>query len=60
MANIMYYSRIIFTGDIMKRFTVLMLLSISLITGCNTVAGFGQDLKRLGDSMHRAGEKHGN
>ncbi len=42
----------------MKRFTILMLLAMILISGCHTVSGFGEDLNKLGDSLSRAGNKH--
>lgn len=32
----------------MKRLIVLVLLASTLLTGCNTARGFGEDIKHLG------------
>ncbi|WP_117266403.1 lipoprotein antitoxin entericidin A, partial [Klebsiella pneumoniae] len=34
----------------MKRLIVLVLLACTLLTGCNTARGFGEDIKHLGNS----------
>ncbi|STK76672.1 entericidin A [Escherichia coli] len=33
---------------------VLVLLASTLLTGCNTARGFGEDIKHLGNSISRA------
>ncbi|WP_152066155.1 lipoprotein antitoxin entericidin A [Escherichia coli] len=33
---------------------VLVLLASTLLTGCNTPRGFGEDIKHLGNSISRA------
>ncbi|HEB1803074.1 lipoprotein antitoxin entericidin A [Escherichia albertii] len=38
----------------MKRLILLALLASTLLTGCNTARGFGQDIKHLGNSISRA------
>ena len=38
----------------MKRLIVLVLLASTLLTGCNTARGFGEDIKHLGNSISRA------
>ena len=35
----------------MKRLIVLVLLASTLLTGCNTALGFGEDIKHLGNSI---------
>lgn len=35
----------------MKRLIVLVLLASTLLTGCNTARGFGEDIKHLGNSI---------
>ncbi|EMM4084567.1 lipoprotein antitoxin entericidin A [Shigella flexneri] len=37
----------------MKRLIVVLLAS-TLLTGCNTARGFGEDIKHLGNSISRA------
>ncbi|BCS63910.1 hypothetical protein EC51104_4925 [Escherichia coli] len=37
----------------MKRLIVLVLLASTLLTGCNTARGFGEDIKHLGNSISR-------
>ncbi len=37
-----------------KRLIVLVLLASTLLTGCNTARGFGEDIKHLGNSISRA------
>ncbi len=36
------------------RLIVLVLLASTLLTGCNTARGFGEDIKHLGNSISRA------
>ncbi|RLY59406.1 lipoprotein antitoxin entericidin A [Escherichia coli] len=38
----------------MKRLIVLVLVASTLLTGCNTARGFGEDIKHLGNSISRA------
>jgi predicted small secreted protein len=41
----------------MKRTTVLILLAIFLLTGCETFSGFGRDMKKAGDWVERKAEQ---
>lgn len=44
----------------MKRLTALMLLSlfsIGLLSGCNTVKGFGKDVQKVGEKVEDASGK---
>lgn len=41
-----------------KIIAITMLIGAFLISGCNTVAGFGQDIRNLGDSMSNSAERH--
>ncbi len=44
----------------MKRLLTLMVLglfSVSIMTGCNTVAGAGKDMQRAGDKVEQTAEK---
>jgi predicted small secreted protein len=38
-------------------FTLCMVAGLMLITGCNTVKGMGQDLKRAGEKIEGAVQK---
>ncbi|MFV0437229.1 MAG: entericidin A/B family lipoprotein [Desulfopila sp.] len=46
----------------MKRSIITLLLVVSLagmatvISGCNTMSGLGQDIEQAGDSIHKAAE----
>lgn len=45
----------------MKDATLGFLLAIALtltLSGCNTVAGAGQDLKHAGQAIHNSAERH--
>lgn len=44
----------LFRLEMMKRLIVLVLLASTLLTGCNTARGFGEDIKHLGNSISRA------
>ncbi len=44
----------LFRLDMMKRLILLALLASTLLTGCNTARGFGEDIKHLGNSISRA------
>ncbi len=39
----------------MKLFSVLVV--VLLLTGCNTMAGFGKDLKKVGNEIDQAATK---
>jgi entericidin A len=39
-----------------KRFFILM-ATIVVLAGCNTLAGFGKDVEAAGSAMERAGSK---
>ncbi len=38
-------------------FTLCMVVALLLITGCNTVKGIGQDLKKAGEKIEGAVQK---
>lgn len=39
--------------------SVLTLLIVSLLlSGCNTMRGLGEDIRRLGESIERAASRH--
>lgn len=41
----------------MKKFAILAMLFLSLmLTGCNTVSGFGKDVQKVGDKVEGAAE----
>ncbi|MCB5195269.1 entericidin A/B family lipoprotein [Deefgea salmonis] len=40
----------------MKLFSVLV-VALLLLTGCNTMAGFGKDLKKVGNEIDQAATK---
>jgi entericidin A len=51
---------VIFKEKPMKpMFAVLIAVALTL-AGCNTMEGFGQDVKKAGDSIEKAGSKAGN
>jgi entericidin A len=35
----------------------ILLVAIALLAGCNTVAGFGKDVQKVGDKLERAADK---
>lgn len=35
-------------------FLLILLLSLTLLSGCNTARGFGQDVQHLGGAIQRA------
>jgi entericidin A len=44
----------------MKQLVIAMfatLLSLSALTGCNTVGGFGQDVQKAGDKIEDAADR---
>jgi len=42
----------------MKKFTsILMVLCVVALTGCNTMRGFGQDVERAGEAIQRGANK---
>jgi predicted small secreted protein len=41
----------------MKRASVLILLAVFLLTGCETFSGFGRDMKKAGNWMERKAEQ---
>ena len=44
----------------MKRFVALMLLSlfsVAVLSGCNTVMGFGKDVQKVGEKVEDAAGK---
>jgi predicted small secreted protein len=38
----------------------LLLALLLLVSGCNTVAGFGQDMQKAGNSIKRAADRAAN
>ncbi len=44
----------LFRSEMMKHLILLVLLASTLLTGCNTARGFGEDIKHLGNSISRA------
>jgi predicted small secreted protein len=38
-------------------FTFFMLAGLLLVTGCNTVKGMGQDIKKAGEKIEGAAQK---
>jgi entericidin A len=43
----------------MKRITLLALIVLSLLSACNTVSGFGEDLRQGGEGLQRISGRHG-
>jgi predicted small secreted protein len=41
----------------MKRAAVLILLAMFLLTGCESVSGFGRDMQKAGDWVERKAEQ---
>ena len=41
----------------MKRLNCALLLAFALLTGCNTMSGFGQDMQKAGSSIENAAKK---
>lgn len=44
----------------MKSMMTLLALAAFTLAGCNTMEGFGQDVKKAGESIEKAGSKAGN
>ena len=44
----------------MKPMIVILMLAALSLSGCNTMEGFGQDVKKAGESIEKAGSKAGN
>jgi predicted small secreted protein len=40
-----------------RAFTVALSLALALSLGCNTVEGFGKDLRKLGGSIERSADR---
>jgi predicted small secreted protein len=41
----------------MKRLIWVVLSALSLLAGCNTMSGFGQDMQKAGSSIENAAKK---
>ena len=44
----------------MKPMLVILIAAMLTIAGCNTMEGFGQDVKKAGSAIEKAGSKAGN
>jgi predicted small secreted protein len=44
----------------MKLMFAVLIASALTLAGCNTMEGFGKDVKKAGDSIEKAGSKAGN
>jgi entericidin A len=44
----------------MKALVAVVIVSVLTLAGCNTMEGFGQDVKKAGESIEKAGSKAGN
>jgi entericidin A len=44
----------------MKPMIVVLIAAALTLAGCNTMEGFGQDMKKAGESIEKAGSKAGN
>jgi predicted small secreted protein len=58
--NIMYCCEEVLYGDFMKRFTIfIILLGMTLLSACNTIGGFGEDLRKAGTAIEGAANRGG-
>ena len=39
------------------RMLVVLIAAVMVVTGCNTLAGFGKDVEAAGSAMEKAGNK---
>jgi predicted small secreted protein len=39
------------------RMLVVLIAAVIMVTGCNTLAGFGKDVEAAGSAMEKAGNK---
>ncbi|MBT9541003.1 entericidin A/B family lipoprotein [Thiobacillus sp.] len=44
----------------MKPMIAILMFAMLSLAGCNTMEGFGQDVKKAGESIEKAGSKAGN
>jgi predicted small secreted protein len=44
----------------MKPMIAVLMFAMLGLAGCNTMEGFGQDMKKAGESIEKAGSKAGN
>ena len=44
----------------MKSMIAVLMAAALTLAGCNTMEGFGQDVKKAGESIEKAGSKAGN
>lgn len=42
----------------MKKFALIALAAVTLLSACNTVSGFGKDVSRAGDKLEQSADKH--
>ncbi len=43
----------------MKKLILAALTAMTLLSACNTVAGFGEDVQKAGGKLENSAEKHG-
>lgn len=43
----------------MKKLTLIALTAMTLLSACNTVSGFGQDVSKAGDKLEQSADRHG-
>ncbi|WP_239795952.1 entericidin A/B family lipoprotein [Candidatus Nitrotoga arctica] len=41
----------------MRMFKMVLVLSLAMVTGCNTVGGFGKDLSKVGGSIEKTADE---
>lgn len=41
----------------MKKFLIVTLASVFVLTGCNTVKGLGKDISKTGDAVSKTAQK---
>ena len=47
----LYLFIFIFLETFMKKLTLVALAAMMVLTGCNTISGFGQDVSKAGDTV---------
>ena len=41
-----------------KIFALMLALSLGILAGCNTMAGFGKDVSKVGDKIEQKADQH--
>ncbi|WP_373779125.1 entericidin A/B family lipoprotein [Glaesserella sp.] len=44
----------------MKKLVLIVLTSLTMLTACNTVSGFGKDVEKAGGKLQESAEKYSN